>query len=157
MTEVTRKRGRPPKNASRVEGTSARPNKRIPVGTQHRDILSVLNKDPEFMYRWVSDKSEKGQRIFVFERGGWELVHADDGVVVGQDMVYTADNVGSIIRVPAMDGTSYLYLMKIKKEWYEEDQATKSGNIDEIEDGLRKKLPNSGNEDGQYGSIDIKS
>ena len=153
---TTKRASRPAKSESRVETTNRTARQRIPVGKAHRDILTLNGKDPDFMYRWVHDVHENGQRILRFIDGGWEHVKSED-VSVGDNMVFKSDNVGSIVRVPTLDGSTYMYAMRIPKEYYEEDQMAKLSYVDELEAQTKKKLrPDEGNENGQYGSVEIK-
>lgn len=131
---------------------------RIPVGG-HRDIMTVYGKDESYEYRWVEDKSDAGSRILRFKRGGWEFVSADPrdssgGVIVGEENVYSSEQNGSIVRLPT-GGANYSYLMRIKKEWYDEDQVAKQDKIDMVEDAIRRTGTSEGEDFGQYGNVAI--
>lgn len=148
-----KKSGSPAKNQSRVEGTTSRP-KRVAV-SGNRDILTVVGKDNEFKYRWVKDINESGQRVFKFRQAGYEFVDATtaEQYGIGSDSVYDASDLGSLIRKPAGDGT-YLYLMRIPTEFFEEDQAAKQQAIKNTENQImRERNPDSSGDDGQYGSV----
>ena len=159
MTANTRKVSLNPKTESRAEQVSERPTKRTSLRESHRNILTVENKDPNYEYRFVLDvyarhdddtnKFYPGQRIARFQAAGWEFVRNDE-VTVGDSYVYKTENTGSIVRVPAGQG-EYHYLMKIKKEWYKEDQDAKMKQIDDVE----KSMKNPKSEMGQYGSVSI--
>lgn len=139
---------------SKPEHQPGRPSKRVPVSGS-RDILTVDNKDPDYHYRWVvAGENENGIRLQKFIRGGYEFVSADD-VEVGDDSVYKSSNVGSIVRIPSGDGM-YSYLMRIKREWYEEDRANSQKKIDDVEKSIYRTR-NQEEDDGQYGSIKGKS
>ena len=116
-----------------------------------RDILSVEGKDPNFEYRWVLDQNENGQRIYRFQRAGWELVSKEENLEIGEASVFKSEGHGSIYRVPA-GGSQYLYLLKIAKEFYEEDQARKHREIDELE---RTMIDREMSQEGRYGRIEI--
>lgn len=151
MTDTTntpRKRGRPAKNQSRVD-TSARPRQRIPVHGS-RDILTILSgKDPGHVYRFVKDVNEDGARIMRFRNAGYEFVRSDEeNLQIGQNHVYKSSENGSIIVVK--EGVGNLYLMKIKKEWYEEDQAAKEAALKDTERMITRKR-NEDTDDGMYG------
>ena len=150
-TGQARKSG-PQEHQDRVEGTEARPRKRTPVSGQ-RDILTVMGKNPEFEYRWVSDKDDAGARIFVFKEAGYEFVQMEEVSGIGENNVYTTDNVGSIVARPDGSGR-YLFLMKIRKEWYDEDQVAKANQIDETELSIKRKRAASA-DDGQYGEVKL--
>jgi hypothetical protein len=148
VEEIKRGRGRPRKDESRVADPQTRP-KRTPV-SGNRDILTVLGKDPEYEYRWIADYSEDGQRIWRFMQAGYTFVSANT-VEVGQSHVYQSENVGSIVRRPAGKTGDFLYLMKIPKEFYNEDQAAKQAEIDSVERSMqrRRKAQDAG-DDGEY-------
>ncbi len=141
---------------NRHNETQNKPN-RIPV-SGIRDIMTVLGKDPHFVYRFVVDKMERGARMMRFERGGWTYARIDDlhgGITVGEESVYKSKDHGSIVRFPSGEGL-FSYLMKIKKEWYDEDQAAKAAAIDEVEQTIIGTGRPDGEENkGQYGSVKI--
>lgn len=143
--------GRPRKNdVSRADATNGRAP-RVPI-SGNRDILTVQGKDPSFKYRWVLDKTEDGQRIKKFEAAWWVIVeNSDNQHIVGQDMVYKTNNVGSIIRVPAGNSEFY-YLMRIPKEYYDEDQVAKQSDITERETAMTR----TDSDNGQYGNIKLE-
>lgn len=146
------KTGRPEPHQSRVEGSKARPE-RINM-SDFRDKLTVKGTDPDYEYRWVKDASENGQRILMFTSAGWDFVTSESGVVIGQSQVYKSDNVGSIIRQPAGEG-EYLYLMKILKEWYDEDKLQGQKRIDELEGSMARDTGKEPGQDDLYGSVTI--
>jgi hypothetical protein len=147
-TGSTRKSG-PQANKSRAE----RPRERIPVDG-NRDVLTVYGKDPSMEYRWVKDSSDKGARIQRFLKAGYEFVSRDSGVEVGQETVYTVENIGSIVASPAGEG-AYLFLMAIPKEWYQEDQKAKAAAITETENQIKRKRDPDSDENGMYGETKI--
>jgi len=130
---------------------------RIPV-SGIRDIMTVLGKDPAFEYRFVVDKMERGARMMRFERGGWTYARTDDlpgGISVGEESVYKSKDHGSIVRFPSGEGI-FSYLMKIKKERYNEDQAAKADAIDEVEQTIiGTGRPDGVENEGQYGGVKI--
>lgn len=121
---------------------------RIPVNST-RDILTVANKDPNYEYRWVLDVPG---RIVKFQDGGWEVVTED--LKVGDKAVDSNTKVGSAIT--KRTGVSMLVLMRIPKEWYDEDQAAKQAGVDATEEMLQAdiaagKFPGAGStERGSY-------
>ena len=136
-----RKVGSPPKNQSRA----SRPTReRVPV-SGFRDILTVYGKDPNYVYRWVKDGSDSGQRIWRFRQAAYDFVTVDEVEGVGQDMVFHSEDLGSIIRIPE-GKESHLYLMKIHKDFYEEDQNAKEKSIAATEAAANAPLT-----EGQYG------
>lgn len=152
MTKKTTS-GRPATNQSRVSNTRSRP-KRVRVGG-NRDILTVVGKDNDFVYRWVKDRGETGDRIHRFREAAYEFV--DSSVVsklgIGENFVYDTQDLGSLIRKPSGDG-EFLYLMRISKDFYDEDQTVKQIDIQEGEDQI-VRTRDSQADDGQYGTIKI--
>ena len=67
--------------------------------------------------------NDVGSRVYNFQQAGYEFV-TDDNLVVGDSRVSDASNLGSAHRVVG-DGGTVSVLMKIKKEWFEEDQTKK--------------------------------
>lgn len=90
------------------------------------------NLDPNFKYRFVNDT---GSRISNFQAAGYEFVQ-DTDLAVGDSRVFDPSDVGSSKRVTSNDGT-VSYLMRIKNEYYEEDQAAKAARIDETENAMK--------------------
>jgi hypothetical protein len=127
-----------------VETPSARPV-RIPVG--QRPKLAVVGKDPRYVYRWVNDYTG---RINDFKLGGWELC-TNDEVDVGNFRAEEASAVGSLAStvVDATMGTR-AYVMKILKEWFDEDQQRW-----EAENAANEETLGPNTRDGEYGSISI--
>ena len=100
-------------------------------------------KDPNYVYRFVNDT---GSRIDQMKQAGYEIV-TDDNLIVGDSRVSDPSSQGSAKRVISKDGT-VSYLMRQKKEYYEEDQAAKQAHNDEIEEAMKQQAS-----EGMYGSI----
>jgi len=114
---------------------------RTPVG--QRNILTVKGKDPNYVYRVVNDKDD---RIEQFKEAGYELV-ADEAVKVGDKRVNAATSIGSHKQLSVGQGTKAV-VMRIRRDWYEEDQAAKLSHVAAVEDATRKKAL-----DGTYGEL----
>ena len=116
--------------------------KRVPLFDQPRNLLTVEGLPNGYIGRWFMDK---GDRIEKAKRGGWEIVTYGD-LTVGDRTVNTSKNAPKDpVIVPTDGGSAHLYLMSIKKEWYDEDQAAKAEAIDEAE---RMMLPDD--DDDEY-------
>ena len=116
---------------------------RTPVG--QRNILTVKGKDPNYEYRIVNDVDD---RIAQFQEAGYELVETDS-VDVGDKRVSQGTTVGSKKQFSVGGGTK-AYVMRIKREWYDEDQRRKQQRVDAQESSIREKAL-----DGTYGKLDI--
>ena len=103
------------------------------------------DKDPNFEYRFVNDT---GSRIHNFQQAGYELV-TDSELKVGDARLSDAGELGSGKRVISNDGTTS-YLMKIKKEWYEEDKKAKADAIKEQESAMKQEATQ-----GMYGKLNL--
>ena len=145
------------KAATNRKAEASRPATRVPV-SGNRDIMTVFNKDPNFHYRWVNDVDERGSRIMKFERGGYHFAPTETDLgdkVIGDDAVYKSKLGDSIIRLPTGNG-GYSYLMRIKREWYDEDDANKNAAIDVVEGQITGTGSPDGEDFGQYGSVSIR-
>jgi hypothetical protein len=116
---------------------------RTPVGT--RNILTVAGKDPSYVYRIINDS---GDRVQEFMDAGYELVDADS-VRVGDKRVNSAKAEGSKAQLSVGQGQK-AFVVRIKKEWYEEDQAAKLAHVNQLEDATKAKAL-----DGTYGKLEI--
>ena len=103
------------------------------------------DKDPNYVYRFVNDT---GSRIANFQAAGYEFVE-DKELVVGDSRVFDPSDIGSGKRVTSNDGT-VSYLMRTKKEYYEEDQAAKAAQINETEQAMKQEASQ-----GMYGKLNI--
>ncbi len=95
-----------------------------------RDILTIANKDPEYEYRWVSDKP--GRIQWLIDRG-WEIVQ--DDLKVGQTSVDSPTKLGSALTRHG-GGMVTLVAMRIYRDWYDEDQARKQEMVDAVEESM---------------------
>ena len=116
---------------------------RVPVGT--RKVLTVAGKDPDYEYRIINDS---GDRVQEFLDAGYELVERDS-VRVGDKRVGTASAEGSKAQLSVGQGMKG-FVVRIKKEWYQEDQARKQAHVNELESATKAKAL-----DGTYGKLDI--
>jgi hypothetical protein len=124
-----------------------KPKVRIPVGT--RSVLSVRkeDKDPAYVYRFVNDD---GDRIRSFRDAGWEAVEKRSGMQIGDPDVSAGNQLGSLVtKTVGKEKTGYL--MRIKKEFYKEDQEVKAEKIRQSESDLKMEEKKQ----GRYGSVSI--
>lgn len=103
------------------------------------------DKDPNYVYRFVNDT---GSRVANFQAAGYEFVE-DKDMVVGDSRVFDPSDLGSSKRVTSNDGT-VSFLMRIKKEYYEEDQAAKAAQNNETEQAMKRDATQD-----RYGSLKI--
>jgi len=104
------------------------------------------DKDPDYVYRFVNDT---GSRVANFQSAGYEIVR-DENLVVGDNRVFDPSASEPGKKVISNDGT-VSYLMRIKKEWHEEDQAAKQAYIDETEGAIKQ----TASQGADYGSVKL--
>lgn len=125
-----------------AERTTNRPDRskptRVPLGSRAR--LSFSNLEEGYMYRVINDVDDRIKRA---EAAGYEFVESDDKL--GDTRVADASKMGTKVS-KAVGNNVTGYLMRIKKEWYEEDQRTKQKQIEASEAAMK---PNT--EKNQYG------
>jgi hypothetical protein len=117
-----------------TKAPSGRP-KRQPVGTRNR--LSVTGKDENYVYRFVNDI---GDRVHQFQEGGYEIVTKEHHKV-GDNRVDVASSEGTVATISVgvrPDGQAQrAVLMRINREWYDEDQEAKLADIKETQRQLK--------------------
>ena len=125
-----------------------KPKKRIPLG--QRNVLTVTkeDKDPNFEYRWVNDRDD---RINMFRDAGWEVDTRREGLQTGDPNVGKDTGRAGTPVTKSVGGGKVAYLMKIPKEYYEEDQQAKAAKIDEMESDLKLEKDKK----GRYGKIEL--
>ena len=107
-----------------------------------RNVLTVSGKDPGFEYRVVNDD---GDRVSQFEDMGYEVVK-DSSIKVGDRRIANPTKEGSPVQI-SVGGGQKAYLMRIRKDWYEEAQEDKAKQVDEMEKGMLKDTKNSADYD----------
>lgn len=120
--------------------------RRSPVGV--RNVLTVAGKDDNYHYRVVNDT---GDRVQQFIEGGYETVDAKD-VRVGDKRVNGASPEGSVATASVGGGIKGV-IMRIPKEFYDEDFTAKMRNVDATEEATKQKAQT----DSDYGRFDLKS
>ena len=124
--------------------TSKRPKRTSINGV--RNVLSVQGKEPGFVYRVVNDV---GDRVAQFEELGYEIVR-DKEIKVGDKRVTKPTADGSPVQVSVGGGTQ-AFIMRIKQDWYDEDQKAKMEHVDKLESSMKSEAQTQ----GMYGKIAI--
>lgn len=122
-----------------VKAPSGRP-KRLTNGVRNR--MAFINKDPNYVYRVVNDTDDN---VFLREEQGYEVVKVSDhqGRNSRVESGRTVDNSLSV------GGGTKAVLMRIRKEWFEEDQKAKKERVDASEAAIKKPAL-----DGAYGKVE---
>jgi hypothetical protein len=117
--------------------------RRTPVGV--RNVLTVGGKDANYEYRIVNDT---GDRVEQLKAAGYEVVSAKD-VTIGDRRVNAASAEGSVATASVGGGVKAV-VMRINKEWYDEDQQRKIDYIAQTEASTKADALK-----GTYGRLDI--
>lgn len=120
--------------------------KRQPVGVRGR--LNIQGKEAGYEYYIAADRPGN---IAELQARGYEFVPADK-VTVGDRRVSQPSAVGEKATVQ-LGGGEVGYVMRIPKEWYDEDQAAKLAEIRKTKDTIKRV----DKKDGDYGRIKIGS
>jgi hypothetical protein len=126
-----------------ANSASAQRVKRTPING--RNVLTVTGKEPGYVYRVVNDS---GDRVQQFLDAGYEKVLAND-VQVGDKRINSASPEGSVAQVSVGDGQKAI-VMRIREEFYKEDQAAKQAHVNELEKSIKQNLSGA-----DYGSVSI--
>lgn len=110
---------------------SARP-RRTPL--EGRNRLKVRNKEEGYFYRIVNDIDDN---ILNLQERGYEIVPQEKAGMIGDKRVDNPTPPGSSSYLSVGQGTKAV-LMRIKQEYYDEDQAVKQAKIDEVEQSMKR-------------------
>lgn len=136
-----------PKQEARPRDRSSR-KERIPLGVA-RARLAVADKDPNYEYRWVKGSPD---RLSAAENGGYEFV--DQAGKVGENAKDGNTDMGSRVSQVVghnTDGSPRRdYLMRIKKEFYQEDQAVKQAELDKVDAAIKRGDAHKHGDDKRY-------
>ena len=110
---------------------SARP-RRQPLTTRNR--VRVRNQEPGYVYRVVNDIDGRIDDLLEI---GYEVVPQTKVIRDGDKRVDDASALGSNSSISLGRGDRGV-VMRIKKEWYDEDQKAKAVRADELESTMKK-------------------
>lgn len=126
--------------------TPERP-KRVPLATRNR--LNVKDKDPNYVYRYVNANDQHDpDRVERMKEAGYELVPRNQGGALGDNRVDNSSPMGSTASINAGQG-KIAVLMRQRKEWFDEDQASKQSEVDAVEQSMRRESKSD------YGTLDL--
>ena len=127
---------------------------RVPFSTNRRRL--ALNKELDgFITRWFNDLDDRLQRA---EDAGYQYVHRKEiGQVGDKDISNGNTDVNSrVSRVVGRQPTGQpirAYLMKIRKDWYETDQAKKEEVNARVDEAIRAGTSGGAKVENQYGDV----
>lgn len=133
------------RQAKTPDVASARPH-RTPLGTRNR--VSVKHKDDGYHYRTVNCNLERDpERVQDFLDQGYEIVSKQESGPIGDKRVDNSTAPGSVGEFSVGQGTKAV-LMRIRKDWYDEDQRAKQQLVDDSEQTVKR-------ENADYGSVAV--
>ena len=133
------------RTATQPQEASAERPRRTPLGKRNR--LMVQNKEPGYHYRIVNDEDD---RVTQLQENGWELAPNAKVGALGDRRVDNASSLGSQPYISVGKGVKAT-VMRIKEEWYKEDQAVKQAEINELEETMRQEAKKK----SDYGDLRI--
>jgi len=129
---------------------------RVPFSANRKRLS--LNKELDgFITRWFNEQDDRLQRA---EDAGYQYVHRKEiGQVGDKDISNGNTDVNSrVSRVVGRrpDGSSIrAYLLKIRKDWYDADQAKKEEVNKRVDDAIRAGTSGGANVQNQYGTVQV--
>ena len=111
-----------------------KPNRaeRTPLGS-FRSKLTVADKDPAFVYRWINDSPGRVEQA---QAGGYEHVNDATTGETGETNTDVGSRTSSIVG-RSEDGKGMRgYLMRIPKDFYDADQADKQKVNDAVDEAI---------------------
>jgi hypothetical protein len=124
--------------------------KRVPLGVQ-RSKMTATNIPNGYVPRWVND--DPPGRIKAAMESGYTMVNAQ-GVFIGEDIADGNTDLGSAVSIVVGRDSGgqpvKAYLMCIKQEWYDEDQAKKLEAVKDIENQIKTGQVSRTADDGRY-------
>ncbi len=117
--------------------------RRSPV--EGKNKLNVKGKDPNYVYRVVNDQDD---RVHDMIERGYDI-DLDENIRVGDSRIDDVSRLGKVRQV-SVGGGQKAIVMKIRKDWYDEDQAMKAELVKRSEDAMRP-VPS----EGTYGKVDV--
>ena len=121
--------------------------RRTPVnGTRNR--LNVRGQEDGYVYRIVNDIDDRVQTL---QEMGYEIV-TDKNVTVGDKRIANPTQEGSPVKVSVGQGVQ-AYVMRQKKEFFDEDQQAKNARNDELEATMKLEAKDA----GFYGKLKISN
>lgn len=120
---------------------------RTPIGAK-RELLNVTDTPDGYVDRIVNDNPG---RIETFKRAGYEMV---ENASLGTSNVDGAQASAGVVSKDVGKGVT-AYVMRQKKEYYDEDQNAKQQKILDDERGMQKRVDKNDSKDGTYGEFKI--
>jgi hypothetical protein len=134
---------------ARTAATQESPAKSRPrrAHLSNRNRLEIKNKEDGFVYRIVNDVDD---RVSLLQEAGYELVPDAKVGAAGDRRVDNPTALGSSSSISVGKNVKAV-VMRIPKEWYDEDQAAKQAEITALEQTMRQEARKK----ADFGSLEI--
>lgn len=114
-----------------------------------RNRLSIKDQDPNYHYRIVNANLDSDpDRVERLQEIGYEIVPAKKAGKIGDSQVDNPSALGAAGLISVGKGTKGV-VMRIPKEYFNDDQAAKQAEIDEVEQAQKNRA--------DYGSMHIEA
>lgn len=126
-----------------------------------RKRLEVRFKDPDFRQKfhphWFNDQDGRIERA---QDAGYEFVTPEEVVGVGDREVHSGNtDIGSkVSRAVGRTESNHeirAYLMKLRREWYDEDQREKQKQNDLVDEAIRAGKAGGADIGNKYGEVKL--
>jgi hypothetical protein len=135
---------------------------RIPMSVPRAKLATP--ELPGFHCHWINDYTG---RLLQAMQGGYEFVSPEEALITSNDLAGSPVGAGSDLgsRVSVVVGKNEdgsplrAYLMKIRNEYFKEDEQAREAQVDRIDDAMRQgKQPTDGDSSNRYvKSVNMKS
>ena len=129
---------------------------RVPLGVPRRKLAFSGMDEENYSYRVVHNRPNKPNRVNEALAAGYEFVESDnllgEGNITDEIAASTDSRITAVVGADEKGNPMTGYLMKIRKEWYEEDQAKKQKLVDKREEAIFEGVDSQGRpgQDGRY-------
>lgn len=137
--------------------------KRVPFGISRQKLnldaaIDARLKKAELRPRWIND--DESGRIAGAMEGGYDFVEADKDTVVGDEQQEKDLRIRKVVGKTREGKPQYAYLMAIKEEYYQEDQALKEAENAKVDEAIRGGKPQGVKDHGipaEHGGTYVKN
>jgi len=145
MSKVTRKTEREEGRKPRVPFSAGR------YKLQLSEADMKYFEEKKYVPRWINDQDGRIEQAI---GGGYEFVHPDEAPSLGQGAIHqgSTDLAPRVSKIVSRGETQIrAYLMKIKKKYYDEDQAAKEARNAKVDEALAVGQAGGAVVENQYG------
>ena len=138
----------PTEEVAKVEATpDNKPQRRRSTFNGTTNKMSVKLLTPGYHPYWFNDQAGRVSQAL---EGGWEFVKTSEiSGFAGRNVEGSEDRIKQLVGTDESGQPLFAYLMKIRQDWYDEDQAALQERNDSIDSAIRRGK-NAENSEGFY-------